>query len=226
MPRCSAVIASSSARYGAGSNGASRSETSRHSSFGNEMKRTRGSRFLSRSLPVTASASPFLPWNPSRVARMRSRAGSTASEAQSAFWIASDPDAAHMIWSRRLPPGPGLQVRDEPPHGVRLDPGNRVVGGQRDRFEVARPVRGLEPAHVAQESSLPFDRVVTEVRDEHARRVVVQLAAVGGPVEDAGALGDRQLRGRVGAERHRLALRRSRAGWRSTGSLRDVQSPW
>ncbi len=91
-----------------------------------------------------------------------------------------------------LSPRLGLQVRDEPPDGVRLDPGNRVVGGQRDRFEVARSRGDLEPAHVAQEFPLPFDRVVTEVRDEHARRVVVQLAAVGGPVEDAGALGDRQ----------------------------------
>ena len=150
---------------------------------------------------------------------MRSRAGSTASEAQSAFWIASEPDAAHMICSRRVASRPGLQVRDEPPDGVRLDPGNRVVGGERDRFEVARPRRGLEPAHVAQEFPLPFDRVVTEIRDEHARRVVVQLAAVGGPVEDAGALGDRQPAWacRCGAPQARAG--RSPAGWRSTGSL-------
>jgi hypothetical protein len=99
-----------------------------------------------------------------------------------------------------------LQVRDEALHGVRLNPCNRVVGAERNRFEVAGAGRRVEPAHVAQELSLPLDRVVTEVGDEHARRVVVELAAVGGPVEDAGALRNRDLRGRVGAERDRLAL--------------------
>src|SRR5207249_1762671 len=72
--------------------------------IGKLMKRTRGSRSWSVSQPVTAPASPFLPWKPNRVARMTSRAWSRARAAQSAFWIASEPDAAHITCSRRRPP--------------------------------------------------------------------------------------------------------------------------
>ena len=69
------------------------------------MKRTRGSRSGSVSLPVTALARPFLPWKPKRVARIIGRVRSRARAAQSAFWIASEPEAAHITCSSRLPPG-------------------------------------------------------------------------------------------------------------------------
>jgi hypothetical protein len=98
-------MASSSFWYGAGSKAASRIDTSRHSAIGNEMNRTRGSRSASVSEPVTAFASPFLPWNPNRVARIIGRVRSRAIAAQIAFWIASEPEAAHMTVSIRPPPG-------------------------------------------------------------------------------------------------------------------------
>ena len=55
------------------------------SRVGNETNRTRGSRSASCSLPVTAPASPFLPWNPNRVAMIIGRPRSRARAAQSAF---------------------------------------------------------------------------------------------------------------------------------------------
>ncbi len=76
-----------------------------HSLIGKLMKRTRGSRSWSVSQPVTALARPFLPWKPWRVATIMSRARSRASAAHSAFWIASEPDAAHITCSSRFPPG-------------------------------------------------------------------------------------------------------------------------
>src|SRR5688500_20136632 len=42
---------------------------------------------------------------PKRVAKIMSRLRSRASAAQSAFWIASEPEAAHSTFVKRLPPG-------------------------------------------------------------------------------------------------------------------------
>src|SRR5207247_349359 len=67
--------------YGPGSNGPCGRSKSSHSVMMNEMKRTRGSRSRSVSLPVTAPASPFLPGKPNRVATTMSRLRSRASDA-------------------------------------------------------------------------------------------------------------------------------------------------
>ena len=85
------------------------------------MNRTRGSRSASVSLPVTAFASPFLPWKPNRVARIIGRVRSRAIAAQIAFWIASDPDAAHITCSIRPPPGASAEQIEQPRVRIDLD---------------------------------------------------------------------------------------------------------
>ena len=144
------LIASSSARYGAGSNGASRSDTSRHSSLGNEMKRTRGSRFLSRSLPGHRLGQPLLAVKP--VARGDDEVARRIDRQRGPERLLDRLGAGrrpHDLFEP-LAAGLGLQVRDEPP--ARRRPRCRRSRCRRS----AGPLRSspspdgdLEPAHVA-----------------------------------------------------------------------------
>ena len=121
----------SSCSYLAKWRGSRRTRTSRHSSIGNARKRTRASRSGSSSDPVTALASPFLPWNPRRVDKIMSRPGVNRMAAHRDFWIASLPLAAHKTCSMRAPPALHAHVGQQPFAALDLQLRDRVVGSER-----------------------------------------------------------------------------------------------